>query len=315
MGVALKKYIWLLSLLLTIVISYFLAKMTTLFIEGQFPNVVITAAKSKAGQTQVSQDIVKIVDIDAILKRNFFDSKETEIIANADDTVIDDTTEEQQVNLSSEPVQTSLDIKLIATTSVGSGKNPESSCVIRSGKTEDSYSIKSKESFAPSTQIVQILPKKVIFTNKNRLEFVLLEDFVETSGLSTTPTSTMVTKHETREEGGSEEVVQEGDRFQIKRSVVDEALAQIDKLYTDIRAVPYFKDGKANGFKLLSVKRGSFFDKLGLRRGDVLSTVNGTLLDIQSGLQTFNKLKNESTFEVALERRGEQKTFNYEIVE
>lgn len=289
--------------------------MTTLFIESQFPNVVITAAKSKAGQTRVSQDIVKTVNIDAILKRNFFDSQETEIIANADDTVIEELTEDQQVNLSSEPVQTSLDIQLIATTSVGNGKNPESSCVIRSGKTEDSYSIQSKESFASGTQIVQILPKKVIFTNKNRLEFVLLEDFIKTSSLSTTATSTTVTKRETREDDSVEGVAQEGDKFQIKRSAVDEALAQIDKLYTDIRAVPYFKDGKANGFKLLSVKRGSFFDKLGFRRGDILSTVNGTLLDIQSGLQTFNKLKNESTFEVALERRGEQKTFNYEIIE
>lgn len=318
MGAELKKYIWLLSVFATLLISYFLAKMTTLFIEGQFPNVVITSARSQEEASLLTKQKTKDIDIDVIFKRNFFDSQETEI--NSDMTFqLDSTgTEDSQETIGNDvPVLTSLDIKLISTLSLGDGKNPQSSCVISSGREVDAYTILSQESFAPNTKIIQILPKKVIFTNQKKLEYVLLEDFAKTVDLNRPPdkTPTTIAKHVTKAAEGGEEIVREGDVFQIKRSAVEKALAEVEKLYTDIRAVPFFKEGKANGFKLLSVKRGSFFDKLGLRRGDILKTVNGTVLDIQSGLQTFNKLKNEANFELELERRDTSQTFKYEIVD
>jgi type II secretion system protein C len=315
MGVTLKKYIWLLGLLSTMMISYLLAKMTNLFIESQFPNVVITVGKTADEMQQNSTQKTASVDIKKILDRNFFDVNET-VLTDATTPLVDENTDEQvdETVSSDKAVLTTLDIKLISTLSLGNGMNVQSSCVIKSGREEGVYTLSSKESFAPSTKIVQILPKKVIFKNKKRLEYVLIQDFTAVN-LNKKPNklNNKVAKRVSRK-SKTTDVNRDGDVFKISRSEVDTALSDINKLYTDIRAVPYFKDGKASGFKLLSVKRGSLFDKLGLRRGDILKMINGTVLDIQSGMQTFNTLKSESNFELHLERRGTEQSFKYEII-
>jgi len=91
----------------------------------------------------------------------------------------------------------------------------------------------------------------------------------------------------------------------ITQKDLDEALANIDKLSTEIRVVPYFKDGKAHGFKLISVKQGSIFEKMGLRRADILITIDGYLLDIQSSMGLYDHLKGKNKMDLVLERDGQ----------
>jgi len=294
--------------------------MTSLFIEGYFPNAVITATSPKKVDLDVSGKSTGEVDIEVILNRNFFDAKETKITK---DDATDDNDKKTDVKddtpvipKDQKAVKTSLSIKLLSTISVGDGRNAYSSAVIKGKKKPGTYTIKSKESFAPNTRIVRVLPKKVEFLNNDRLEYVELDDFAKKVDLNKKPKRSKgdVTKRVTRKDDDAKDIKLEGDVFKIPRKEIDRALANISKLYTDVRAVPYYKDGKPQGFKLLSVKRGSLFQKLGLRRGDILKSVNGTMLDIQTGMNTFNSLKNESEFQLELERRGEEKVFKYEII-
>lgn len=298
-------------------ISYLLAKVTALFIAGYFPDAVITTTVSKKTEIDVVGKKVEDVDVGVILKRNFFDDKETKITK---DVTVTDTIPDKVVKVdipkTDKAVETTLDIKLISTISVGNGENPYSSCVIKSARKTGTYTIKSKESFAPNTKIVRILHKRVEFLNNDKLEFVKLLDFAKAKDFTKKPVRDKkdVKKRITRKDDTPTEIKQEGDVIKIPRTEVNKALANLSKLYTDIRAVPYFKDGKAQGLKLLSVKRGSLFSKLGLRRGDILKSINGKVLDIQSGLQMFNELKNESEFTLELDRRGEEKKMKYEII-
>lgn len=332
MGVTLKKYIWVLGLICTVIISYLLAKIATLFIEATFfPNALITAAPSKTASQSVAVGSVRDADLDTIINRNFFDSKESVFSNN---TKVAHSNTSDGSNVSTKPkkpeiqkpkndkaVPTTLDIQLMSTISVGNGRNPFSSCVVKAKRDLNTYTIKDKNPFAPNTKIIRILAKRVEFLNKDQLEYVELEDFVKAKKTRRKNNSPVKSKDriakrvtKTSDDAAPADVKREGDTFKIPRKEIDKALADINKLYTDIRAVPYYQDGKANGFKLLSVKRGSLFQKLGLRRGDILKTVNGRTLDIQSGLETFNTLKNESEFSLELERRGESKSFKYEII-
>jgi general secretion pathway protein C len=43
----------------------------------------------------------------------------------------------------------------------------------------------------------------------------------------------------------------------------------------EAKAVPTFKDGKFNGYRLSVVKPGSLFQRLGLKPGDVVQTAGG----------------------------------------
>lgn len=300
-----------------------LAKMASLYVEDQFfSESVIAASPGNASGFEDAVTKLALVDVNAIIDRNFFDDKET-VKDDTKDDVVDqpeDKPEDKPKNdkpMNTEPVKTSLNITLISTLAVGDGKNPYSSAVIKSSNGTDTYSSKSKTSFAPNTKIVQVLPKKVIFTNGNKLEFVEIEDLLENK--RSTPTRTANNQRNTQrvknEDDGATSIEQEGDSFKIPKKIVDAALQNIAKLYTDIRAVPYMENGKQNGFRLLSVKRGTLFDKLGLRRYDILKAVNGKPLDLQSGMQTFNELRNEREFTLELKRRNQDQTFKYEIVD
>lgn len=99
------------------------------------------------------------------------------------------------------------------------------------------------------------------------------------------------------------------ENVQITRAEVDAAVADLPTLFTQIRVVPFFKDGKGAGFKVLTVKAGSLFAKLGFRRGDVVKEVDGQVLDIRNAMTIFTTLHDAhaKSFKVLLERRG--KTF------
>lgn len=326
-GVLVKKYIWVLNIIVAILISYLLAKMTSLYIASYFPDVVIPPKASKIAIKGFDDRKQADVNVDLIIKRNFFDSEESIFETQSAETTTNNTSQsvtrtppkKQDIPKNQKAVKTSLNINLISTVSVGDGRNKMSSAVVQSGRTTDVYTVNDEKSFAPQTEIVRIMPKKIEFLNKGRLEFAELVDYAKGMNPRAKPEkSSLLTSRTTRRQVRQEtsaEIQRDGNSFTIPRDEVNKALANINRLYTEIRAVPYFKNGKANGFKLLNVKSGSLFDKLGLRRGDILKSINGRVLDIQSGLQTFNDLKNEAQFNLEIERRGVEQTYNYEIVD
>lgn len=320
MGITIKKYIWVLGLVAVVMFSYLLAKITTLFIAGQFPDVMITAGKSGAADVVGSDQIAIKVDIDAIIKRNFFDSQETEegpaiVTPISPDTPIDDSGNKTSSDVA---VKTALDIQLISAVSVGNGMNGMSSAVIQSKKDSDTYTIHDALPFAPDGKIVKVLPRRVEFTNKGRLEYVELNDYAKDLAMNTKPdhaglnVNKKLVKDETTE---TAEIQVEGDTITIPRSVVNKALADLGRLATEALAFPYYIDGKPRGFKFKSVKRGSLFDKLQIRRGDIVKSINGQNLEMATGFQMLAGLKNESNFVLEMERRGEEKTFKYQIVD
>lgn len=107
-------------------------------------------------------------------------------------------------------------------------------------------------------------------------------------------------------DGVGQVVVPEGD--------VDEALSNLPVLLTQLRAVPYFKNGQAVGLRLFAIKSGSLFEKIGLKNGDILQTINGNQLgDFSQALKLFEQLKSERSLRLVLERNREAVTYNYVI--
>lgn len=319
---------WIVSLGLVVAMSYFLARMTTLLVAGYFPDVMISARpQGDDGVLQDERTQIQ-VDVETIIKRNFFDAEESSF-SKKDVAIAAEAAAQQEEDSVVPPenqtaVPTTLDIKLISTVAAGDGRNEQSSCVIQSNKNIDVYRVNDVNGFAPKTKIVRIMPKRVEFLNDNNLEYVDLIDFAKgmdpNAKPEKAPTSLQKTarKIENPEEDAGDDsdtkIQREGNHFTIAKAEVDKALSDLNMIYTEIRAVPYFKNGKADGFKLINVKAGSLFEKLGLKRGDVLKSINGTVLDIQSGLKTFNDLKNESNFTLEVERRGVEQTFSYQII-
>ncbi len=306
----LKQYLWALNLVAILFCSYFSAKLTNLYIESKISVEQIAFKPATAPkETAVAKATLPSSNSKIILERNIFDS--TELLPEEAPAIT-----ETNANPTGEAVKTSLNIKVMGVMVVGEGKDPRSSAmVVGQGGQTDTYAVGDENGFAPNTKLTHVQPDRVEFIHAGRLEFALIEE--EGGGsifgppLETTlPKPTLPTEGKAPGEG----IKKEGEnKFVIDQAEVQNALANMERLYTDIRAVPNFAGGKVLGMKILSVKQGSLFDKLGLQRGDILQRINGLELDVKRGFEIFNQLKNETHLTVDVVREGKNQTFDYEI--
>ena len=97
--------------------------------------------------------------------------------------------------------------------------------------------------------------------------------------------------------------------YQIERRMFDELLAEPSSLITEARIVP-----RDDGIKIFGVKSRSVFYKMGLRNGDVVHQINEVALnDVQGALSLFTDLKGQSEFTVDFTRRGKRKSNRYTV--
>lgn len=97
--------------------------------------------------------------------------------------------------------------------------------------------------------------------------------------------------------------------YQIERRMFDELLAEPGSLITEARVVP-----RNDGIKIFGVKSRSVFYKMGLRNGDVVHQINEVALnDVQSALSLFTDLRGQSEFTVDFTRRGTRKSNRYTV--
>jgi general secretion pathway protein C len=69
-----------------------------------------------------------------------------------------------------------------------------------------------------------------------------------------------------------------------------------------------------DGYRLSAIRRGTLFDKLGIKNGDIVHTVNGQSLSSTSdAMNAYQGLQNESSFSFEITRRNKKKTLNYQV--
>lgn len=102
--------------------------------------------------------------------------------------------------------------------------------------------------------------------------------------------------------------------YQVQEAELDKALENLPLLLTQARAVPYFKDGKSIGLRLFAVKPGSLFERIGLRNGDILKSINGNPLgDLSQAVKLFETLKQEKSIAINMERDRNDREVQYQI--
>ena len=100
----------------------------------------------------------------------------------------------------------------------------------------------------------------------------------------------------------------------VEREEVDNALENMGQLFTQIRAVPHFEGGESTGFRLFAIRRGSLFDKIGLKNGDIIRNINGEAMnDPTKALALLEELRDTSDLTVAVTRNRKDKTINYTV--
>ena len=101
----------------------------------------------------------------------------------------------------------------------------------------------------------------------------------------------------------------------VDQSVLDEILANPEKLYTQVRVTPHKdQDGNIDGYRMTGIRRKSLFYKLGIKNGDIVHSVNGQALNsLSAAMDAYNSLGNSRDFNFDVTRRKNKQTFEYEV--
>jgi general secretion pathway protein C len=104
-------------------------------------------------------------------------------------------------------------------------------------------------------------------------------------------------------------------RYVLDRSTVDSNLNHMASLFTQIRAIPNLgTDGQSNGFRLSEIQPDSIFQQIGLRDGDVLTSVEGQSVgDPAKAMELLSNLRDQSMINLTVMRDGRAMRLQYNI--
>ena len=110
------------------------------------------------------------------------------------------------------------------------------------------------------------------------------------------------------------EVVNEGNTKIIDRSLLEHYAENMDDIYKNI-GISEIKDGKnLKGFKINFVRRDSPFAKLGIRRNDVIKSINGQeIKSYNAAFGVYKNIKNVENLSLVIVRDNEEMELEYEI--
>jgi len=110
------------------------------------------------------------------------------------------------------------------------------------------------------------------------------------------------------------EVVDAGDHKIIDKSLVDHFSKNINAVYKNV-GIKEVKKGEAlEGFRISFIRKGSHFEKLGLRRGDIIKTINGQNIDShKAAFDVYKNISNMDNLTLVIQRGKEEMELEYEV--
>ena len=285
------------GMLSTITLStYFISDLVVLTIEGYLPDAPSSNALGKAGSNSLYK-AKSINDYNPIFARNLFNSKN---LIPGDDNLSGIS---ESLDVGGPSVKTTLPMNLIGTLIM---VDPAQSIATLEDKSASMvYPMRIEDEIPNKLKMLKIEPRRATFLNRasGRKEFVELPE----------DTGTITHNVITPGTGSGIEKIS-ATQFNINKSEVDKALADMNNILTQARAVPNFENGAPAGYKLFQIVPGSIYDKLGLQNGDVIAGLNGQpIADPGKAFEMLSELKTSNHMELQVKKDGKQLTYSYDI--
>ncbi len=109
-------------------------------------------------------------------------------------------------------------------------------------------------------------------------------------------------------------IVDEGGVKHIPRTLLTSYTKNMDKIWKDIAIMKHQTNGKLDGYKINYVKKGSDFEKLGLKKGDILVEINAEPLNsLSAAMNFFKEINSIENLTLTVIRNGKREDIEYEI--
>ncbi len=199
---------------------------------------------------------------------------------------------------------TDLDLKLWGTISASDRKSGIARAVIEQSKIKRQGLYKVGDT-VENAKITEIFRNSVVLDINGRKEKLTLAGKApgQNIGITTgTDDSLPITE------------VESGQKVSLKRAHVDDAFKNINKLMSEVKIGPYFQDDKPVGFIVESIAPESVVREMGLKTGDIITSINGRQIKTADDAMSFyNSLKAGDTLKIQITRRGRPQTIEYAV--
>jgi len=308
-----KRYFWLVYLLLVTVAAALAAEIVNAYISAQL------AAPLQPTQTQASRTAgplaqqAPLTHYEGINKRNIFNA------TPPSDTPESPRTAEPPPPPPEVPA-TPLPLKLVG---IMAGKKAQAPrfAIIESMGSQPGQAVYQVGDSVQQVFIVDILPGCVVLDRGGGQQKLCFEKDAGTAPApgaapraAAAPALVPSPVPQPDEAGGADIVRIDPGTWQIRREKILENFANVGSLSSQATVTPYFVQGQQLGFRLSQIRAGGVLQQMGLQEGDVLQKVNG--LDIhtpQEALQAYQQLQTESTVRLSILRNNSATTLTYEI--
>ena len=287
-----KRYLTITNLLLITLTLYFGVKIFYVTATARLDKRSVARANTRIDTDSALTTRFPFSHYGSIIERNLFKTKK-EALQNVERVDVG--------NLK----QTELKLKLLGTVT---GDEESAYAVIEDDKKKQQNLFRIGDAVENAT-LKMILREKVILSVSGRDEILEIEK-ADQSGNARRPTSTTTTRGKASETTA----VPQTQRINLKRSMLEEATGDMNRLMKDVSIQPHFEDGKADGLRLSRVSRDSIFRKMGLRRGDVITGVDGQSIEsVDDALSLYDRLQSATNVKVEIKRRGQPQILDYSI--
>ena len=192
-------------------------------------------------------------------------------------------------------VATSLKLRLVGT---NLSPGTPACAIVENGSNKEQDVFEVNEKVFDQAKLIEVLPEKIKLEHNGKIEILALEEGDGGAG------------GRSEEDGGGDEKTD----FTVPEEELNAQLANLPRLLSEARAVPYFRNGSSVGMRLFAIRAGSLYEKLGLKNGDIIKMVNkSSLSDPAQALKLFEQLKSERSIVVKAERNGQDLDLNYTI--
>ncbi|GEM_PF-1115856 len=110
------------------------------------------------------------------------------------------------------------------------------------------------------------------------------------------------------------EIIHSDNAVFVKRTEIKYYAKNYDEIWRKIKIKEIIKDRKLQGFKVESVKRGSVFEKIGLKSGDIITGANNQKFkSISQVFKLYNNIDKMDSMKLTIIRDNKIKELEYEI--
>ena len=190
--------------------------------------------------------------------------------------------------------EATLDVALIGTVV---GAPSDTYAIIREKKGKKEQNLYRVGDSIKGAVIKKILRGKVILRVGSQDQVLSMEEVTRSSAVSS-----------------SSSPISKGSIKTISRAQIRDSMRNLNRLMSQIHVRPYFSKGRQGGFVITSLRRGSIFERLGFRRGDVVRAVDGNPIRRPDDvINLYEKLRSASEVSIQVLRGGREQELRFRI--